>query len=117
MAPMVSASARRGGVMTKRPSQAARGYDSEWRKMRLEFLKRHPRCMLCAKYDVRRPATVVDHIRPHRGDMQLFRAPNNLQALCASCHSSWKQSIERGGKPRGPKGCGEDGWSYWRNGK
>jgi len=30
----------------------------------------------------------VDHIVPHRGDMQLFWAAPNHQALCASCSNA-----------------------------
>ena len=33
------------------------------------------------------PATVVDHIIPHRGDMKLFWDESNWQALCESCHN------------------------------
>ena len=32
------------------------------------------------------PATVVDHIVPHKGNLELFWAESNLQALCKSCH-------------------------------
>jgi len=32
------------------------------------------------------PATVVDHIEPHKGDEELFYDINNLQSLCKSCH-------------------------------
>ena len=32
-------------------------------------------------------AKEVDHIIPHRGDMQLFWDVANWQGLCKSCHS------------------------------
>ncbi|MGN8738508.1 HNH endonuclease signature motif containing protein [Bilifractor sp. HCP3S3_D3] len=32
------------------------------------------------------PATVVDHIVPHRGDPKLFWDRSNWQALCKRCH-------------------------------
>jgi len=41
------------------------------------------------------PATVVDHIIPHRGDEALFNDRNNLQSLCAPCHNRRKQRLER----------------------
>ncbi|WP_457799110.1 HNH endonuclease [Methylocystis sp. S23] len=41
------------------------------------------------------PATIVDHIEPHKGDKALFWRHDNHQALCISCHSSRKQSQER----------------------
>lgn len=41
------------------------------------------------------PATVVDHIQPHRGDMNIFWREGNHQSLCRSCHNSAKQKLER----------------------
>jgi 5-methylcytosine-specific restriction protein A len=41
-------------------------------------------------------ATVVDHIKPHQGDPELFWDSENLQALCAPCHSR-KTASEDGG--------------------
>lgn len=43
-------------------------------------------------------ATVVDHIRPHRGDMALFSDPANLQSLCKRCHDrkTLREQRERG---------------------
>ena len=40
-------------------------------------------------------ATVVDHIQPHEGDMNLFWNADNHQALCKLCHDSIKQKIEK----------------------
>ncbi len=40
---------------------------------------------------------VADHIRPHRGDPDLFWDEGNLQCLCAPCHNSAKQKEERAG--------------------
>ncbi|WP_244295246.1 HNH endonuclease [Paracoccus versutus] len=40
-------------------------------------------------------ATLVDHIKPHRGDKALFWNWNNWQALCTGCHSSVKQRSEQ----------------------
>ncbi|HHR5499154.1 TPA: HNH endonuclease [Klebsiella pneumoniae] len=42
-------------------------------------------------------ATVVDHIKPHKGDETLFHNPDNLQSLCKRCHDSVKQRMEKGG--------------------
>ena len=39
-------------------------------------------------------ATVVDHIRPHRGDWALFVDPANHQSLCKRHHdqkTAWEQ--------------------------
>ena len=69
-----------------RGGAAARGYDAHWRKARKAFLSRHPRCAECLKNGVLTPATVVDHIIPHRGDPHLMWDESNWQALCKSCH-------------------------------
>ena len=52
-------------------------------------LDRCPFCESCRKSDppLIVPATDVDHIRPHRGNWELFVDPENLQSLCHSCHS------------------------------
>ncbi len=34
------------------------------------------------------PATVVDHIIPHRGDQKLFWDENNWQGLCEHHHNT-----------------------------
>ena len=69
-----------------RGGAAARGYDSHWRKARKAFLSRHPLCAECLKSGVLTPATVVDHIVPHRGYHALFWDEQNWQPLCKSCH-------------------------------
>ena len=76
-------------------------YDSaRWRRRRLEQLRTHPLCKLCMDLRARvTAASVADHITPHRGDPVLFEGP--LQSLCKSCHSSWKQQQESGGRIRG----------------
>lgn len=79
----------------RRPSAFARGYNHEWRKARIEYLAMHPHCRECAIHGVTRPATVVDHIIPHRGDTRLFWHRANWQPLCAPCHNSIKQRKER----------------------
>ena len=69
-----------------RGSADARGYNAEWRKARKAFLQKHPLCSECRKVGKLTPATVVDHIIPHRGDRKLFWDENNWQPLCKSCH-------------------------------
>ena len=64
----------------------ARGYNAEWRRARKAFLQKHPLCAECGKAGKLTPATVVDHIIPHRGDKRLFWDENNWQPLCKSCH-------------------------------
>lgn len=59
-----------------------RGYNSAWQKARRCYLMVHPICVKCGQ-----PATEVDHIIPHRGDMKLFWDSTNWQPLCHECHS------------------------------
>lgn len=73
-----------------RPSARERGYTSKWEKERAAFLALFPACARCGQ-----PATVVDHITPHKGDRKLFWSRSNWQPLCRHCHSSTKQSEER----------------------
>lgn len=54
---------------------------ARWKKLRAEHLAREPLCRGCGA-----PAEVVDHIRPHREDMDLAYDPDNLQSLCKTCH-------------------------------
>lgn len=72
-----------------RPTARERGYTSKWQKERAAYLAAHPVCVMCG-----RPATVVDHIVPHRGDDKLFWRRSNWQALCVRCHSGKKQRRE-----------------------
>mgnify|MGYP001625440363 FL=1 len=69
-----------------RGSAAERGYDAKWRRARKRFLQRHPLCANCLSQGVLTPATVVDHIVPHRGDHRLFWDEQNWQPLCKACH-------------------------------
>ena len=55
-----------------RGSAAERGYDGKWRAARDRYLRRNPLCAECLKAGIIKPATVVDHIIPHRGNEQLF---------------------------------------------
>lgn len=59
---------------------------SRWRKLRRQFLIKHPLCAECRRLGVINPSRVVDHIKPHQGDESLFWDETNLQALCKSCH-------------------------------
>lgn len=79
----------------ERGSAAARGYNSRWRKARETYLRRCPLCVHCTEQARTTPATVVDHIVPHKGDSMLFWDTANWQALCKPCHDRWKQRAER----------------------
>ena len=69
-----------------RENAAARGYDKRWQKARALYLRQHPLCLSCLREKRIVPATVVDHIIPHRGDDKLFWDQANWQPLCKACH-------------------------------
>jgi len=79
-----------------RPNANQRGYDARWRKVRLQYLRENPLCVECLKEGKVTPATVVDHIKPHHGDKELFWDRNNWQALC-EYHHNVKTAKEDGG--------------------
>ena len=76
-------------------SSTQRGYGYKWQQYRLRFLQSNPLCNFCMKDNRVAEATVVDHIKPHQGDMKLFWDSSNHQSLCKLCHDSIKQKIER----------------------
>lgn len=85
-------------VDAKRGSSSERGYGSRWQTARAAFLKRHPDCARCPS-----PATVVDHVVPHKGDKDLFWDRANWQPLCKRCHDA-KTAREDGGFGRQGRG-------------
>lgn len=74
---------------------------SRWQGLRRYVLNKQPLCVECLKAGVVTPATVVDHIEPHKGNVDLFWDENNLQSLCKSCHDRktakedgrWKRKV------------------------
>jgi 5-methylcytosine-specific restriction endonuclease McrA len=81
-------------------------HSKQWHSLRVRQLKASPLCVMCGQLGNTVAATVVDHIKPHRGDESLFFNPANLQSLCKRCHDSAKQTLERSGVLIG---CGADG--------
>lgn len=78
----------------------------QWRQIRAAQLMAEPLCRLCHAKGRIVPATVCDHIEPHKGDKARFwNGP--FQSLCEPCHNGTKQQVERIGY------CievGLDGW-------
>ena len=83
-------------------------YGRRWRNASKAFKQANPLCVMCEREGRATPAQVTDHIKPHKGDLDLFWNPDNWQALCKQHHDSHKQSIEKGGK--GKPAIGADGW-------
>lgn len=98
-----TAAQRRADADKRRPSARERGYTSKWDKARAAFLEAHPLCVHCEAAGRVEPATVVDHIVPHRGDLKLFWRRSNWQALCKPHHDR-KTATEDGGFGRLPRG-------------
>lgn len=90
---------------SQRGTSTQRGYDARWRRYRAAYLAEHPLCAQCERDGKLTPATVVDHIVPHRGDYSLFWDPGNHQPLCKPCHDR-KTAAEDGafGNERGGEG-------------
>lgn len=83
-----------GSWRTNTMTSGDRGYTYRWQQARARYLREHPLCCYCEREGRLTPATVVDHIVPHRGDEQRFWSESNWQPLCASCHSSTKAREE-----------------------
>jgi len=79
-----------------RGSSSSRGYNYRWQKARKEFLSHNPLCVACYEEGIFTPATVVDHIDPHKGDKDKFWDKSNWQPMCSPCHSK-KTASEDGG--------------------
>lgn len=77
-----------------RPTARQRGYTVEWQRRSAAFLAR-PENRRCA-CGCGEPATVVDHIKPHRGDPALFWDERNWQGMAKRHHDS-KTAREDGG--------------------
>lgn len=89
-------------------------YGTRWQKERKVFLMNNPWCVMC-KQDTRRmvKANVVDHVRPHKGDMILFWDKANWQSLCRTHHNSVKAREEAGTKTPSIKLDGSPEGQQW----
>ena len=59
----------------------------EWRKVRMEALKKHgPRCQCCGATPATGAVMNVDHIKPRKKWPSLALDVNNLQILCHDCN-------------------------------
>jgi 5-methylcytosine-specific restriction enzyme A len=82
-------------------------YDSGfWARRRRLQLIHEPLCRMCRERGLATPASVADHIEPHRGDINKFKL-GALQSLCEDCHNSLKKYIELRGYGID---VGDDGW-------
>ena len=57
-----------------------------WQRRRVHQLMIEPLCRLCLEAGRVTPATVADHVTPHRGDYNAFRL-GQLRSLCPECRN------------------------------
>jgi len=88
------------------PERVAWYGTAKWRRRAKRQLREHPLCAKCANRGVVTPASIADHIEPHRGRYEFFWF-GDLQSLCANCHNSFKQFEERNGYSTA---IDRDGW-------
>lgn len=60
------------------------GYDAAWRRLRNEFLLKHPMCVMPGCGGI---ASEVDHIQTVRARPDLRLTWSNLRPMCHRCHS------------------------------
>jgi 5-methylcytosine-specific restriction protein A len=87
-----------GKAKEARPTAAQRGYGARWQKASQAWLNEHP---IAVDYFGEHggrvyAAEVVDHIKPHKGDMKLFWDSSNWQGLTKRDHDR-KTATEEGG--------------------
>ena len=68
-----------------------------WKEASKAYRIANPLCVECKANGVTKAAECVDHIEPHRGDLERFRNESNWQVLCNACHAR-KSRGERGRK-------------------
>jgi 5-methylcytosine-specific restriction enzyme A len=81
----------------KKPEWAKLYKTRDWYRLRGAQLRDNPCCKYCEMQGRVTLATVVDHIKAHKGNEVLFYDSNNLQSLCKQHHDSTKQREEKRG--------------------
>jgi 5-methylcytosine-specific restriction protein A len=69
---------------------------ARWSRLRAHQLGTHPLCAFCLAKGLVVPATICDHVEPHKGDLNKFWL-GKLQSLCKDCHDSGKRFVEQRG--------------------
>jgi 5-methylcytosine-specific restriction endonuclease McrA len=84
---------------SRRPHGAGRGYDWTWAATARAFLAAHPTCCRCGAV-----AEVVDHITPLHLASDRKHDPDNLAAMCRSCHARKTAADRAAGRTRRDRG-------------
>src|SRR5262245_27309365 len=66
-------------------------YGKRWRKRARHQLQIEPLCRMCTSEGRMTAASIVDHVIPHRGDINSFRL-GELQSLCLSITTARRRS-------------------------
>ena len=87
----------------------------QWQRLRHYQLLKQPLCEYCKAIGIINKASIVDHIKPHKGDEALMFDANNLASLCKPCHDKTKAILERKGYLIGcdVSGVPSDSNSHW----
>jgi len=67
----------------RRGNSAERGYDSDWKRFREWFVRRHPLCADCCI----KKTTDVHHVKKLAEFPELRLAESNCMGLCHECHA------------------------------
>lgn len=78
-----------------------------WKNLRDRRLQENPLCKYCEASGDITAADTVDHITPHRGDLELAFDYDNTQSLCKPCHDVHADAKDRG---KVMAGCDDDGY-------
>ena len=76
----------------ERGTRHERGYTNRWAMAAKAFLMEHPLCARCVVEHQMdhsvfiQAAKVVDHVKPHKGNQELFWDESNWQPLCKPHH-------------------------------
>ena len=84
-----------------RGSRQARGYDSDWRRLRDRWLAEHPLCAWCEREGRVELGRVVDHVVSIKRAPHLRLDEGNLQTMCVECHGVKTRAEDGGGWPHG----------------
>lgn len=84
----------------KKSTVRAKYYDKDWDRYRFRFLHHNPNCYICNE-----PANVVDHIRAHKGDRDLFKNTHNHMPLCTAHHNYITGKFDRQDNPLTEEKC------------
>jgi 5-methylcytosine-specific restriction protein A len=80
----------------ERKALNAKYASKQWRQFRQIQLSKYPICARCQSLGKITPATDVDHIIPHKMNVDKWMG-NRFQSLCKSCHSI-KTGLEQRGQ-------------------